>query len=563
MSLLQMSAAGGVMILVITVLRALAMNRVPKKTFLALWAAALLRLLLPVSLPSALSIYSLLGKTASPAVTELPAPAVPGLQSGQTAAVLPQTGAVPVQTISVWSIVWLAGLVLCVGFFAVGYWSCCREFRMSFPVDNDVSRRWLEAHPLRRRISIRQSGRVSSPLTFGVLHPVILMPKKTDWNDETALQYVLEHEFVHIRRFDAVWKLLLTAAACTHWFNPLVWVMYVLANRDMELSCDETVVRRFGSGTRVAYANVLICMEEARSGFAPLGSHFSRNAIEERITAIMKTKKITVMSLVLAALLVAGTVTVFATSAKTEEVSAPVKRAGAVVEQNSAAGSGGSVAFETGEPLEPSAEYTAAGIRRQKSLWYYQEQPITMIYDDNGSIYMNEEARDGIYLHITRDSSGSISDVAVVTKQQCRELADRHMNAIETEDTENTLMSYVDSSDGKTYYSFDGGKTFEPMTDAEFEARFPTPDVEWWTYDEYKAWLENEKVQLQSLLGEEAWTNGSGSFIWTQEKIDETIALYESILEDMKNGVMYSKSVDGQDDMMVSYNPADISTSAD
>lgn len=236
---------------------------------------------------------------------------------------------------------------------------------------------------------------------------------------------------------------------------------------------------------------------------------------------------------------------------------------GTVVEQNSAAGSGGSVAVETGEPLEPSAEYVAAGIRRQKNLWYYQEQPIAMIYDDNGSIYMNEEAKDGIYLHITRDSSGSISDVAVVTKQQCRELADRHMNAIETEDTESTLMSYVDPSDGKTYYSFDGGKTFEPLTDAEFEARFPTTNVEWWTYDEYKAWLENEKVQLQGLLGEEAWTSGDGSFIWTQEKIDETIALYESILEDIQNGVMYSKAVDGQDDVMMSDNPADISTSAD
>ena len=70
-------------------------------------------------------------------------------------------------------------------------------------------------------------------------------------------------------------------------------------------------------------------------------------------------------------------------------------------------------------------------------------------------------------------------------------------------------------------------------------------------------------MQLQSLLGEEAWTSSDGSFIWTQEKIDETIALYESILEDMKNGVMYSKSVDGRDDMMMSYNPADISTSAD
>lgn len=186
-----------------------------------------------------------------------------------------------------------------------------------------------------------------------------------------------------------------------------------------------------------------------------------------------------------------------------------------------------------------------------------------MIYDDNGSIYMDGEAADGIYLHIIRGSRSSISEVTIVTKQQCRELADRHMNAIEPESAENTLMSYVDPSDGKTYYSFDGGKTFEPMTDAEFEARFPTPDVEWWTYDEYKAWLDNEKVQLQSLLGEEAWTSSDGSFIWTQEKIDETIALYEGILEDMKNGVMYSKNVDGQDDVLLSYNPADISTSAD
>lgn len=510
MSLLQMSVTGGVMILAITVLRALAMNHVPKKTFLALWGAALLRLVLPVSLSSTLSIYSLLGQKTALNVVDVPAAATPALLPGQAVAALPQIDAAPVQTISVWSIVWIAGVVLCAAFFAAVYWKCCREFRMSFPVDNDASRQWLQTHPLRRGICIRQSDQISSPLTFGVLHPVILMPKKTDWNDETALQYVLEHEFVHIRRFDAVSKLFLIAAACVHWFNPLVWVMYVLANRDMELSCDESVVRRFGSDARASYANILISMEETRSGFAPLCNHFSRNAIEERITAIMKTKKITVMSLLLAALLVAGTVTVFATSAKTEEPSVPVKGTGAVVEQNSAAGSGGSVAVETGEPLEPSAEYAAAGIRRQETMWYYQKQPIAMIYDDNGSIYMDEEA-----------------------------------------------------ADGKTYYSFDGGKTFEPMTDAEFEARFPTPDVERWTYDEYKAWLDNEKVQLQSLLGEEAWTSSDGSFIWTQEKIDETIALYEGILEDMKNGVMYSKNVDGQDDVLLSYNPADISTSAD
>ena len=96
-----------------------------------------------------------------------------------------------------------------------------------------------------RTAAICQSDRIASPLTFGVLHPVILMPKGTDWKDGRTLQYVLEHEFVHILRFDTLSKLLLIGAVCVHWFNPMVWVLYILANRDLELSCNETVVRRF------------------------------------------------------------------------------------------------------------------------------------------------------------------------------------------------------------------------------------------------------------------------------------------------------------------------------
>ena len=326
------------------------------------------------------------------------------------------------------------------------------------------------------------AGRISSPLTFGVLRPVILVPKKTDWTDETALRYVLEHEFVHIQRFDVLSKLLLIAAVCVHRFNPLVWVMYVLANRDLELSCDETVLRRFGGDVRAAYARVLIRMEAARGG----------------------------------------------------------------------------TAVETGTPLQPDTDYTAAGISSKGRLWYYAGQPVAMIYDDNDSIYMDEEAAGGCYLHVRRDSAGAISGVDVLTKEQFRELADRCMNAAsDTTYEESTLMSYVDPADGRTYYSFDGGKTFEPLTDAEFEARFPTPDVVWWTYDEYKAWLDNEKVELQSLLGQTG-----GDYTWTQQKIDETIALYESILKDIQNGVLYSKTVDGSDDVMLSMNPADIAQTA-
>ena len=561
MKLLQMSLAGGVMILVITVIRALAIERLPKKTFLALWAAALVRLLAPVSLPSALSIYSLLARRAPAAAEWTAVPALPDLPvAAETAAAAAaqQTASAPAAQPPVWMIVWAVGAAVCAVVFAVAYGRCCREFRASFPVENDVIRRWLQSHPLRRTIAIRQSGRISSPLTFGVLRPVILMPKKTDWTDETALRYVLEHEFVHIQRFDVLSKLLLIAAVCVHWFNPLVWVMYVLANRDLELSCDETVLRRFGGDVRAAYARVLIRMEATRGGFAPLCNHFGKNAIEERITAIMKTKRITIVSLGLAALLVAGTVTVFATSAQGGTSGTPAKAAGAFAEESAASAGSGGTAVETGTPLQPDTEYTAAGISSEGRLWYYAGQPVAMIYDDNDSIYMDEEAAGGCYLHVRRDRAGVISGVDVLTKEQFRELADQRMNAAsDTTYEESTLMSYVDPADGRTYYSFDGGKTFEPLTDAEFEARFPTPDVVWWTYDEYKAWLDNEKVELQSLLGQTG-----GDYTWTQQKIDETIALYESILKDIQNGVLYSKTVDGSDDVMLSMNPADIAKTA-
>ena len=91
--------------------------------------------------------------------------------------------------------------------------------------------------------------------------------------------------------------------------------MYILANRDIELSCDEAVVRLFGESTRAAYARSLISMEETRSGLTPLCNNFNKNAIEERITAIMKIKKASIFSLVLAVALVAGVTTAFATTA--------------------------------------------------------------------------------------------------------------------------------------------------------------------------------------------------------------------------------------------------------
>lgn len=131
MKLLQMSLAGGVMILVITVIRALAIERLPKKTFLALWAAALARLLAPVSLSSALSIYSLLARRAPAAAEWTAVPALPALPAetgaaAAAAAAAQQTASAPAAQPPVWTIVWAVGAAVCAVVFAVAYGRCSR-----------------------------------------------------------------------------------------------------------------------------------------------------------------------------------------------------------------------------------------------------------------------------------------------------------------------------------------------------------------------------------------------------------------------------------------------------
>ena len=120
---------------------------------------------------------------------------------------------------------------------------------------------------------------------------------------------------MHIYRFDTITKLIATYALCIHWFNPLVWVMYILFNRDIELACDESVIRQFGDKSKSAYSLMLISMEAKKSGLSPLCNNFSKNAIEERITAIMNTKRTTIITLLSACLIVLVTVSLFATSA--------------------------------------------------------------------------------------------------------------------------------------------------------------------------------------------------------------------------------------------------------
>jgi len=215
-------------------------------------------------------------------------------------------------------IVWAAGVGMFLLFFTLVYVKMRFDFSTSILVKNDYCFQFLKRQSVKRKIQVRQSGLIKAPLTYGVWRPVILMPENTDWNDTEQLEYIFMHEYIHIKRFDQITKLMLMTALAVHWINPFVWIMYLLCSRDLELSCDEAVVHAFGESVRSNYAHILINMEEQKTKLRPLCNSFSKNVMEERIVAIMKMKKRTVFKTAAAALLVCSVSGIFATSAAAE-----------------------------------------------------------------------------------------------------------------------------------------------------------------------------------------------------------------------------------------------------
>ena len=311
--LLQMNMVAAILIVAIVTVRVLVLYKLPKKTFLFLWGVVAVRLLLPFRIPLPFNFFpdnrALSGGTIADILEVIYVGGVPAqIQE-------PVEQATPM--IFPFEAVWLAGVCAVAGFFFVSYLRFHREAGAALPCDDKFVQRWLSEYPVRRMVNVRQTDRISSPLTYGILRPVILLPKTTDWQNEDMLRCILTHELVHIRHFDTLVKLVFAAAVCIHWFNPLVWVMYVFVNRDIELVCDEAATDELGQEDKKIYLNVLLAIEENRTSIAiPIASHFGKNSTKERISAIMRRRKHTLPMMISAAALVLciGAVAVFALS---------------------------------------------------------------------------------------------------------------------------------------------------------------------------------------------------------------------------------------------------------
>ncbi len=322
MSLIQMSIAGAVMIVVIILIRALGINRLPKTTFILLWMAALVRLLVPFSVPSVFSVYSLFDSAPTNGTVRLSAGNYEGTAdaAGSASEVIQQMQPQLIRTdseggISVLAVVWIVGAIITLAGFGAAYAVCFRKLSKAKDISHPAIDQWMNSHSVRKSVTVRSSADITSPLTYGLFRPVIVLPGGMDMSDTRRLDYVLSHELTHIRRLDLLKKLAAILAVCVHWFNPLVWVMFIIFNRDIELACDEAVVSQAGHSSRKAYAMALIDMEEKRSLSGTLYTCFNKNAIEERIVAIMKIKSPTAARMLAAAAIVLAVCLGFATTA--------------------------------------------------------------------------------------------------------------------------------------------------------------------------------------------------------------------------------------------------------
>ncbi len=251
MTLVEMSVSASVLILVMMCLRAFVLQFcLPKRTLMLLWAVVFLRLLLPVSFDFPFSVFAF-GQSVR---TEVVFNNLPLAQVAES------LGTANVESAFPWSIAWCTGFVLSVFYFTLNYVRCIVVFRSALPCHRKDVLSCAEPHRTNRKVQIRVSDRVSGAFTYGIIRPVIILPKHLLHGEWEQLELVLLHEWIHIKRCDTLKKAALTLVLCLHWFNPVTWFFYCRAGRDIELCCDESVLGSIGRECALSYAKTLLSM---------------------------------------------------------------------------------------------------------------------------------------------------------------------------------------------------------------------------------------------------------------------------------------------------------------
>ena len=282
LKLLNLSISASWLVLAVLVLR-LVSKRSPKWINVLLWGIVALRLVLPFSIESALSLIPS-AETVSPAVVQFaPAPTITSGVSVIDNAVNPSLSehfsAVPTASVNplyVWTEiagwVWLIGLGAMLLYALVSYLRLRRRVSVSLPIQDHI---YL-------------CDAISSPFILGVVKPHIYLPSGLD---EVQRQNVLAHEQAHLARRDHWWKPLGFALLAVYWFNPVLWLAYTLLCRDIELACDERVIRTMDESAVKTYSTVLLACSMPRKAVITCPLAFGEVGVKERVRNALHYKK--------------------------------------------------------------------------------------------------------------------------------------------------------------------------------------------------------------------------------------------------------------------------------
>lgn len=285
--ILNMSLTASISIVFVMLAR-LALKRAPKLFSYALWAIVLFRLLCPVSFSSGLSLLGALNAPVSEngsveylslsisetenAMTNNIAAGDIQAESGSFRSDMERdwTGKPGIETLA--ALVWLGGAALMLIYGAVSYVRLRAKLKYAVPLKDDIY----------------ISERIESPFVMGLLRPAIYLPLSLE---EREREYIILHERYHIRRFDHITKLLAFAALALHWFNPLVYLAFLFSERDMEMSCDEAVMRNMDGDIRADYSQSLLRLATGRSVIAGTTLAFGEGDTKGRIKNVLAYKR--------------------------------------------------------------------------------------------------------------------------------------------------------------------------------------------------------------------------------------------------------------------------------
>ena len=305
--IVEMSLMGSVVIL-ITILARFLLRKRSKRFIMILWAVVAIRLLLPINIESGISVFNYLPRmtqtdTVTAEVQESVLPDCVDTHTVTTDAVshYSQDGIRTVEPVNnagtemtvvnaasakelpdirtVLAIVWLIGTAVITGYCSVRYIGLKRKLKDATRIGKNIY----------------ESEKVKAPFVFGLFVPRIYLPDVLDNNER---EYILKHERTHIKHGDWIRKIVGMAVVAVHWFNPLVWLAYVLFERDIEMSCDESVVANMGDDVKQAYTMTLVTYARKNNTkrylVTPLGfsmNSFSKTEVTNRVKNIINFKE--------------------------------------------------------------------------------------------------------------------------------------------------------------------------------------------------------------------------------------------------------------------------------